>query len=734
MFTWNLYRLNSNSALFNAIPTAYSMSNIRPGGALSFSTTDDSDNSTESEVTDTNTTDTELTNTAPVVSNDILSPAGISESSAIEIERLNTESAASKLKIAELTNELEIAKSDVVTGANKEDSTTIAKALVEAEERQMEERNAAAARDRLELDVIAGKHDGLVAVIKPAEFPLMVDTERLIEESEELFDRLQMMKGKNEFPDLELSHLELQEDAVDLRKNSDMYVKWNISQGLYKRFMNGVYKAASSGKPVSPYYIQSLERALMAKDDAIGLPVFNMHPSGRQVAAKAAFGAAHGAFDLVHFMPSQFETITVQVRVVMDPKSSNHKYQTVRIVAKSHDGDKTMDQTSERDFNVYDINQPDMAAKNNKYSMFGGKANTQLFPRMYETNGKGKHEDDSDTNWVDVGLMHDGETERRAIIIKDDSGETVFAQGYQIPGFLLEGLRIPVGADGIMSQLTPLFHLKELYPNKSDQNEFLAYVGTGVMKFVSDTVKLTASNKINYMHVNLEIKRKIPNEELMDTFRDYVNEGFCMPLTPLQFQVYFGLQDLSDWTEFAYLSALSMPNYNTNFDSLMPNQTLAARAAFAFYARNREYLTSDAYTPSTAIPMKMSQKFGIDWNMFMKELYVRTLLNKPLPDYIYPLTAGAWNICGAPNKSVGVAALHPMFCKLEMSDYPQGIDHFVKDMLLINSDMNYIHKNCRLTEFLPDVYCRYVPGKDGWEAPNESDNEDNPSWIISGHD
>jgi hypothetical protein len=112
--------------------------------------------------------------------------------------------------------------------------------------------------------------------------------------------------------------------------------------------------------------------------------------------------------------------------------------------------------------------------------------------------------------------------------------------------------------------------------------------------------------------------------------------------------------------------------------------------------------------PDVSVPHQIDQKFEISWPQFVQEMFVRTVMEEPMPDYLYPITSGEWQIAGTPLDAVTPADFNRTFCKFEMLHNSGEISDFVDSMLMLDNDLDYVRQSVRLSEKLPLIYSIYV--------------------------
>jgi hypothetical protein len=112
--------------------------------------------------------------------------------------------------------------------------------------------------------------------------------------------------------------------------------------------------------------------------------------------------------------------------------------------------------------------------------------------------------------------------------------------------------------------------------------------------------------------------------------------------------------------------------------------------------------------PKVSFPHQLSQKFDVSWNHFIQEMFVRTIMEEPMPDYLYPITSGEWLIAGTPLDPITPADINRTFCKFEILHDSKSVAGFVDSMLLTNTDFDHIRKSVRLSDKLPLIYSVYV--------------------------
>jgi hypothetical protein len=315
-----------------------------------------------------------------------------------------------------------------------------------------------------------------------------------------------------------------------------------------------------------------------------------------------------------------------------------------------------------------------------------------------------------DRTGVSFGTLHMGTSERMGVITRDAGKglDAVYSDGFKNISFQSEGLQIPAWNDSILMQMCSLFLLDHAHTNQETRDSVINYFSTCLYEYVRSALKLTDNNVLQYIEHKVSITRKIDDTKLDQTYNGLVDNGTFVPITPIHYHYYFGLLKLEEWREYALYSAVSNIKMNSILDSVTPKMLEVDKFYFSSYARDRSRLTSRYYTSDVALPFQKRLEFGISFTDFLIEMFVRTMLVDDLPDYIYPVSAGCWNISGVSSRDISPVKLHKVLCKFAMNDCHKDVTQLATSLLMLENKPHYIRGTVRLTDKMPSVYNRYV--------------------------
>lgn len=545
----------------------------------------------------------------------------------------------------------------------------------------------------------------------PSTFNLLVDSQDLVKDSSELYEERIKLNGKTTVPNKELVHFKSRANAKHIAANNEMSSLWLNSLDLYRLYIRGVARATKGASPVDGSYLQSLQIAIMAMSRNISSPMFQLARSMKHIASRCVYGYSHGAYDLVHFTESNWSRF--ELEVIFKTRGEDPNFQIILkfLDDKGNLKDTITTSLSIRSFDLSGVSY-DVSKLIRENSGFDSSQYEAIMSSFYKISGS-----------IKVGLLFKSQSERVVTLVRTFKEQISYGDGFSSTHHTTDGLQLPAFGTALVFQLSALFLFDNFGYSKEVKHQMLQYVAVSIYEYVVKLTPVTENNNINFFKFTFKMERNVANENLHNEFVNLINEGLFMPITPIHYRKYLW-NDLKDlWDEIIFLSTISVPSYNHLFASALPIISYHSKHHFFSYALDHNKLTSSFYMPDVATPWQKSNEFHITFRDFVLEMYVRTMLSEPLPNYLYPISDGSWNFGIIQTSSISPCSVNPIICKFNLNQPTNNINELISDMLMLTpgyTNPYYIKRTARLSEHLPNVYHRFVPYSDVKLSDNEN--------------
>lgn len=161
--------------------------------------------------------------------------------------------------------------------------------------------------------------------------------------------------------------------------------------------------------------------------------------------------------------------------------------------------------------------------------------------------------------------------------------------------------------------------------------------------------------------------------------------------------------------EIRFLVEFCQSVLNDPLDSYLPEITLDSKMYFRMISRNHDYLNTSYYQSEVSLPFQLRLHYSLPWFTFAKEMYVRSILDTDFPE-VYPIFSRAgWKGTDGSSFGLSPARMHRI-AKYMLPDYLENIEKYIEVITMRKqSPPSYIRRMTRLTEFIPDLFKRFIP-------------------------
>lgn len=552
-------------------------------------------------------------------------------------------------------------------------------------------------------------------------FSVVTDTHVLVDEASREFDVYVTRTNRYVVADAELSHLKNKNDIDRIKRADELYINWQTSKDLEKLYVKSVYNAFDVLSPIGYSYIKEIEIAVMSNTVMSSTAIFQLNPSGKFVVAKSIYGLSHGLHDMHHFAPSLWKSY----KLVIDYSSKLEKGQSKHITHLScRDAagvEVFSNKVDEANF-VYSLEgNPDLSVKFDNETSFMSDSQSRCYKSLYEISGSCEFE-----------FNVEGVTERIGVTLRDRNGVS-FSDAFRSVAHIVEGMDVSPNDVALVEQLSGIFMLASKSNDMNQISDILRYVSTGLYHFFSSNINAISGAKLVSFKFDVDVCRNHDSSSLQRVYRSFVDTGLMVPLTPFQIKFYLDKPDWDSWYEYCLYSSLANLRVNPKLRTVMPSTIVSNKSNMARYSVKRhEYLNSATFESDSSLPYLSERTFRISYASFLHEMFVRTVLEGAMPDYMYPVSSGSWK--GSLGSSVNVMPvnLHPVFCKFGLDSKDDNISEFVENVSLNNKEFKppyFCKSKTRLTRVIPNIYNRYLPIAD-LERPVDEIIYDEPNDLF----
>lgn len=536
-------------------------------------------------------------------------------------------------------------------------------------------------------------------------FSLLTDQDEILSDASIIFKEYVTRRSKNVVPDPSLKHIKNAKNAEQLAANKDIFIKWSVCKDFYCMYSHAILNSVEDLSPISDSYIRELDVALASNDRIAGYPVYKLNTDGKSVAASSLYGVAHGLHELYHFSESDWSNIHFE----FDYRSKLESDKKVASELKLQFQNNT-NPSLNRDYN---FNVPllafqpegdsDIRRSFKEESMFDSSKKGVLLDQMYSIVGS-----------CAIDFSNQGVSERVSFNLRTSEGHVTYAQGYKSTINNVDGFRFPGKDSAIMDQILSMFLIDFSKVKVNEVENIATYASTCIVHYLDKSVIQISGAKVINMSIKFRIARNIDNAQLRNSYVNYISNGYIIPMTPLQYKFYFSNIDFKIWYYYMLYGSCVNTRVNPAFISVMPRMKVIDKTFFSMVSRSRDRRITSYYDSEHSLPFQKEMVAHLSRNDFIREMFVKTLIQEGYPDYIYNISSARWEGNSGKSNNIGVASLSSLFCKFGLSDFNKHIENFVEQLSLDQHDSGFIppyyaKSRTRLCENIPSLYNNFLP-------------------------
>lgn len=413
--------------------------------------------------------------------------------------------------------------------------------------------------------------------------------------------------------------------------------------------------------------------------------------------SKSVYGSAHGAGDLIYFLPTKYKSYILDY--TFDSSSSSKSSVKISLTNGSKDNYSVQAPASEFMFNNSDTSISQEPHDSNSVFLRGYVG--EVISRMYE---------------IEIGekTFVTGQTktsERTAFVLKSRDHAT-FEDAY-VTNLMVNGdFVIKLQDRYMMDMLVALFHINDLGLSKPDQQDVIRYVSTALHSYVISQLYIHQGVKLTDVNITINVRRVdglTTSKELRDFYVDSMKSGKLVPLSLLH-HLFFKEDCGSVWKDIIFWASMLNPGLNDELRLIVPTQSSEGKSFISLHARKSELLSSSYYQTDVALPWQEKFVVKITFEEFLDELVMRKFMNDEQIDCFPLVSKGRWNRYENSPSSLHIAKTHRL-SKFSVKDVQEVMDSYISKVSLYDQDKpKYIKRLTRATSVIPPLFTYIVYG------------------------
>lgn len=548
-------------------------------------------------------------------------------------------------------------------------------------------------------------------------FEVYLDTIEMVDEISSDFDNMALTHNQYKYVDNNLVFLKNKSQRDILKDERSLFVRYSVRKDFDDFYTNAVFESFDNLLPIGENYLRGVQLCVSSKPNLLKMPIFQLLPSKEFTVGKTAYALSHGLRDMHHFVPSHCDKFRVEFNY--SSKLKTDVADRINIYGYSADSEVYSFGT-DISLLAFEVGpEADLLKLYKNNTCIDKTKLLTLLNSLYSVEGK-----------VEISFNIEGITERVGINLRSSNDNVSFSDGFKTVSNDVNIGDISIKDIQITELLSPLFTLSSKLLDDSELRNVSEYLGTSIYYHVLKNISIVPGAKIILLKSKFEIRRKIKSSSLHTMYKDLVHRGVIIPMSPLQIMNYFKPIDWDAWRYFTFLASFCNVRANPEFESLMPTMDSLSIVHMVRYARDATIRSTQYYEGTPLLPFQMDQDITLSYERVLKEIFVRTVLDSDTPEFYQTITKGMWKGSQGSSYTVNPASLNVALCKFGLSDQFEHSYAFIKKILLITNIYRapkYASRKTRLSEKLPNIYCRYLPvsGIDSLEVivPNTNDKE-----------
>jgi hypothetical protein len=238
---------------------------------------------------------------------------------------------------------------------------------------------------------------------------------------------------------------------------------------------------------------------------------------------------------------------------------------------------------------------------------------------------------------------------------------------------------------------------------------YCAYLASTLYQFVLSKVASERTSVVKKISFAITLQPHISTTyESNLKYKNMVDKGSIVPISPLQILRYLGFYDIEVWRRYVFCSALVGINLNPVVISVMPAIASNSKRSMVLIAILRDRLESTFYNEEEALEFEKNRIFRITYEQFLKEMLVRMLTSTDTPSYFRFMSEGSWKGSSGSSLVITAPSFQKVFSKYTLSDIYKEVSDFNYKMALYKIKIDGVKRTARLVNKLPDVFSSLV--------------------------
>lgn len=545
--------------------------------------------------------------------------------------------------------------------------------------------------------------DGFISAEVIQILSLEAESLELSKDADVIFKNYCNLKNVYILPDDQLGHFKDKQNAAIVKSmDGELYIHWENWKDLTHAFVSANMYVAKHITPLDPSYLRNLNRHVIAKEKLVSSPIWSLAPIKGSTIAMILYGTAVGGADLLPFMVSKYSKM--ELKIVYDAAMTKSNTATLSLNGQEGSSVYVEEDISIKSFNPANVTfkKPDSG----RSMFFSDSLNSSMSQLMILKTSS------------EIETTQTSTTERVTMINKGKTGTSSdFHEAFLSVAVVNEDFVFHLTDKSVLDMLISLFFISDMKLSKPDIQIIINYVCTVLFRFVQQSMYVKTGIRISKADMNISLSRNpnaVTQSQLFDIFSKFINDGHIVPISPMHYH-YFENEnfDQNKWLPFLFWAAIGNAHINDELWHFLPSIDRESKNNFRLIARNKELLTTEYYQSERCLPYQRKMKSGIDFDSFIRELFIRSLIVGDIPEYFPFLTRSQWKGAGTNSPNIAAPTLHRI-CKFGLVDHLNVIEKYV-EMITMRDVLppSYVRKLTRLTESLPGAFVRFSPNDDG---------------------
>lgn len=522
---------------------------------------------------------------------------------------------------------------------------------------------------------------------------IIQETQEVASFAEESFKGQTFLKTSPIAPTEDLKHVRssLRPDASTMM-NSNMNFHVGLFEGMYHDVLNSHVDLIRKFEPLDHLKIKDLDNTLLSSPIVSAMPMSACRPYADSIMANGVLGSAQGLQDLIPFSSDHFDGCFIKFKYD-NSLSSAQRMVTITLTKNlAVDREKTFvfsDSSTPR----HQLNSDFQLSPN--HSCFTTGTYKNIMSQIYTVKS-------SDPTFE---LSTASAIERRFIVTNDGSEKTKFSDGFISDSSYDAGFKFSVREKCIIDMVSFIMSGDYDIADMAKLDPLVRYMTTIVQHYFISQMVISQGVTLKKLEFELSVEKNVNDpDKLHNIYRNAVQCGDVIPMSPVQFMYYFDKSKIKDWRKHIYAAGMLNVNQNPDMKTVMPKITSKSRTNFHSYARVRKLLNSNTYNNYDKFsPFYRSEPKIISFDDFLMELMVRQASLESI-DNCYPMISRSqWKTQLKSSLDVSPASINHQFVKFNVPNITNVITDFNSAMMDIK-DSPHVSMMARKMDRVSDIF------------------------------